>query len=472
MHHFDLIVIGSGAAASAATTKAHDLGKTVAVIEKGTVGGTCVNVGCVPSKFFLVAGELIHASREPGFPGLSPNGGLGLDFPRLVQEKNELVASLRETKYEQALENLENVTLIRGEARFVSPSEVQVGNDRLSADYFLIAAGSSPAVPPIPGLPGAGYLTNVEALDLRSVPRSLAVIGAGPLGLEFAQMYRRFGAEVTVLQRSPILLPRFEPEVGEALHQYLSDEGIRFVLGSKVAGVERTGDHRALTVEVTQAEETPTERLEVKEILVASGRRANTGNLGLEEAGVTTKNDGAIQVDETFKTSQDHVYAAGDILGEPMLETLAAREGSLAAENMFKDAGRTINFQAVPQVIFTDPQVATVGLTDEEANGRGFACACRTLPMSAVPKAAILRDTRGLVKMVAEAETGRILGVSIVARGAGDLIHEATLAIKHGLTVDDIIDTIHVFPTLSESLKLVAVSYYRRDIANMPCCTE
>lgn len=468
MSKYDLVVIGSGAGASAGTMKASELGKSVAVIERGPIGGTCVNVGCVPSKFFLAAGEIIHQSVAPGFAGISLNGGLELDFKRLAQEKNDLVTGLRTTKYEGALENLDKVSVIRGEARFVSPNEVDVAGESISGTNFLIAVGSSPVVPQIPGLAETGYLTNVEALDLDHIPSSVVVLGAGALGLEFAQMWRRFGSRVTVIQRRPKLLPEMEPEVGRALKIYLEAEGIRFLLGADVSKVESVNGRRLVTVRTADGAE---ESIETDEILAATGRRPNTSALGLENAGVAVKDDGSIAVDDTFKTSEDHIYAAGDVLGEPMLETLAAREGALGVENMLTGARRTINFQAVPATIFTDPQVATVGLTDEQANGSGFVCSCRTLPIEVVPKAQIIRDNRGLIKMVTEAGTGRILGVSIVARGAGDLIHEAVLAVKYGLTIDDIIDTIHVFPTMSEAMKLVAQSF-RRNVASLPCCTE
>lgn len=467
MNAFDFVIIGSGSAAMAAAVKAGELGATVAVIERGTIGGTCVNVGCVPTKHLLMAGEIFYYARHNNFAAISGGADLKLDLAAAVKEKRRLVEGLRKDKYERVLTSASGVTKLAGTAAFIGPNEVSVGGEVVRGDKFLIATGSSPFIPPIEGLGEVDYLTNVEALELERLPKSIMVLGGGPLGLEFAQMYAHFGSEVCVIQKSDRFLPRMEPEIGDALYGYLEEEGIDVCVGADAKSIRLDGDEKVLTV--TVGDETREYRGE--RFLVAAGRTPNTQGLGLEKIGVNVGNGGEIVIDEEQQTSIANIYAAGDVRGEPMLETTAAKEGTIAAENALTGAHRKMDYSSVPMCVFTHPQAAQVGFTDAEANANGYSCTCRVLDLSRVPKAQVIKDTRGVIKMVAESDTGRILGVSILAPGAGDLIHEATLAVKFKLTIYDIIDTVHVFPTLSEGLKLVAQSYVK-DIANMPCCTD
>jgi mercuric reductase len=467
MEQFDLVIVGAGSAAMAAATKAAELGKTAAVIERGTVGGTCVNVGCVPSKHLLRAGEIFYYGQHNNFGSITGGEGLRLDFAKAVEDKRRLVKSLRQNKYEQVLSSLPGVSHISGTAVFTGPNEIIVDGRPINGDKFLIAAGSSPFIPPIAGIDRIDYLTNVEALELDELPESMIVLGGGPLGLEFAQMYAHFGTRVYVVQKAPRLLPRAEPEIAEALHRYLEEEGIEICVNADARAVRVEGQEKVLTVKV--GDETREYRGE--RLLVATGRAANTKGLGLEAVGIELGKRGEIIVDDEQRTSVPHIYAAGDIVGEPMLETTAAREGTIAAENAMSGSDRKMDYSAVPMCIFTYPQAAQVGMTDAEATGKGYTCACRVLDLSQVPKAQVIKDTRGVIKMTADAETGRILGVSILAPEAGDLIQEATLAIKFKLAIYDLIDTVHVFPTLSESLKLVAQAYVK-DVTKMPCCTD
>lgn len=460
---FDLMVVGGGAAAFSEAIKADALGVKTAMVERGVLGGTCVNVGCVPSKYLLtMAGHYRNAQQtKSGIQCGTPK----LDFKKVIRDKNALVESLRQEKYADVLSGLKNVTLIKGSARFVSTDAVDVEGKTYSAKKFIIATGSSANIA-IQGAKDVGFLTNVTALDLDYVPACLVVVGGGPLGLEFAQAFSRFGSQVTVLQRNARVLPRHEPEASQVLKESLEAEGIRIVTGARVVKAEKKGRQRVLHAEVNGK----LERFECDEFLMAAGRTPNTKELSLEAVGVRVGKRGEIVVDDALKTSAPHVWAAGDVTGEPMLETVAGRDGGIAANNALTDKPKKRDLRIVPDAVFTDPQVAHVGLTDEQANAEKYSCNCRVLPMKHVPKAVIVGDTRGVIKMVADSKTNRILGVSIVSALAADMIHEAAMIVKNEMTVDDVIDTMHVFPTLSEAIKICAQSHYA-DVSKLSCCT-
>ena len=463
---FDLVILGSGSAAFGAALKAADYDARVAMVERGTIGGTCVNVGCVPSKNLLRAGEIRYYDTNRVFPGIRP-GRTSLEFRDVIEQKDQIVRRLRKEKYSDVLKSLPSTKLFRGKARFVSRTRVKVDGINLDGKKFVIATGSSPQIPSIPGIEKVDYITNVEALSLREKPSSMIIIGGRALGLEFAQMYAHMGTQVTVLQRSERIVPEEEPEISEALRHYLEEEGVRIRTGVQVKKVYENNGEKIVVASADGRE------FEAKgeQLLMATGRAPNTEGLGLANAGVKLGPDGAVKVNSEMHTAAPHIWAAGDVIGEPMLETIAAKEGATAAQNALNGSHKKIDFLTVPKAVFTSPQVATVGLTDREANERGYKCACRTVEMSKVPKAITIRETRGLVKMVAENQTGRILGVHILGDNAADIIHEGVLAVKYRLTVDDIIDTVHVFPTMAESIKLAAMSF-RKDLDRLSCCAE
>src|SRR5713226_3400878 len=463
---FDLVILGSGSAAFAAALRAADHGAKTAMIERGVLGGTCVNVGCVPSKNLLRAGELRYYDSHREFPGISP-GKTTLEFNTIIEQKNQIVRGLRKEKYSDVLRSLPSTKLFRGNAKFVSRTRVKVDGINVDGKKFVVATGSSPRIPSIPGIERVDYLTNVEALSLKNKPASMVVLGGRALGLEFAQMYSHMGTKVTVLQRSDRIIPEEEPEVSQALHQYLGEEGVEIKTGVEVKRVFQTKGEKVIVATAKGRE------FEARgdELLLATGRDPNTTRLGLETVPVELRKDGAVKVNREMHTTAPHVWAAGDVIGGPMLETIAAKEGATAAENAVSGTHRKIDFLPVPRAIFTSPQVASVGLTEKQAHEQGYECACRTVEMSKVPKAIVIRDTRGLVKMVVDASNGRILGVHMLAENAADIIHEAVLAVKYKLTIDDIIDTVHVFPTMTEAIKLAATSF-RKDIDELSCCSE
>lgn len=463
MEKHDLIILGSGSAAFGAAIKAVDLGAKVTMIEKGTIGGTCVNVGCVPSKHLLRVGE-INYYRNHGHAGLGVTSSL--DFAGTIKEKREIVEGLRNGRYINVIDAL-GITLIRGGAAFVSKNEVNVSGRILQAGKFIIATGSSPHIIPIEGIDKVDYLTNVEAMELPELPDSMVVLGGRAIGLEFAQMFSHFGTKVTVLQRSQRIIPEEESIISDYLKTYLEEEGINIETDAGVKSVRKEKDNIVVSALVGGGKR----EFKAEKLLMATGRKPNTKGLGLEKAGVGVDDNGAVIVNEEMRTAAPNIWAAGDVIGEPMLETVAGKEGAIAAGNALTGKGKKMDFSAVPHAVFTMPQVASVGLTEKQAEEKGITCRCSTIPVELVPKALLAKDTRGLVKMVIDAKDERILGVHILASLAADMIHEGVLAVKYGMTIDDIIDTVHVFPTMTEAVKLVAQSF-RKDISKMSCCAE
>ena len=465
----DLVIIGGGAAALAGATKANDLGMKSLMINTGLpIGGTCVNVGCMPSKNLLTVGDELYYSQHPRFQALENGHQPDFKLATAVAEKDEVVASARQRNYVNVLDSLDGVTYTEGRATFKSPHEVEVNGETVAAQRFLLAVGSSTRPIPLDGMDRVGWHTNRTIMDLKETPESLIVIGAGPEGLEFAQMFAHFGSKVTVvIARGHQVLRGEEPEIVNELLRSLDEEGIQFVADVDLERVHEDSGRKVVTISTDDGQG----ELVADELLLAAGIEANISGLGLDRAGISLDERGFVQVDEHYQTTNPNVFAAGDCIGKKPLETVAAKEGSIAAENVLTGAQKSINYDHVPHAVFTNPQFASVGITEEEEMRRFNACACRTIYMDAVPKAEAIKETRGAFKMVIHPENSKVLGVHIVSPSAADLIHEATLAVKFGLTVDDIIDTVHVFPTLSEGIKRVAQAF-TRDITAMACCVE
>ena len=467
MATFDLIIIGGGGGGFAAATVGSELGARVAMVNSGLpLGGTCVNVGCVPSKLLLEIGSEYYLPQHPRFQAIKNGHLISLDFGAAIREKDEIVGALRESNYSRIAKGL-GIHVIEGKASFISPNQVEVNGQIMEAGKFIIATGSRSRILPFRGLDKVRYITNREALSLPRLPESMTVIGAGPVGLEFAQMYARFGTRVTVLEKEKQLLPLAEPEVADELQRCLEEEGIEIHTGLDVEELREEGELKVVEAKLGKRELI----VEGEELLLATGVVPNSDGMGLETAGVEVVPRGFIRVNEELRTSAAHIWAAGDVVGKAFLETVAAKEGHIAASNALEGTKKTIDYDSVPKAVFTDPQVASVGFTEGEFMGRYNVCACRTVRMEQVSKARVIKETRGLIKMAIHPETRVIVGVHIVAPMAADLIHEAVLAVKFKLTIDDIIDTVHVFPTMSEAIKLVAQSF-KRDISKMSCCVE
>ncbi|BBD72171.1 mercury(II) reductase [Sulfodiicoccus acidiphilus] len=442
----ELAIVGYGAAGFAALIKANELGVKPALVGTGPIGGTCVNVGCVPSKKVLRAGEVYRYAREVCDTECFP------PFRKTFEEKEQLVSSLRREKYEDVLSTYD-AEVFEGKAHFTSPHSLKVGPATVEAKKFVVATGSSPAVPDVPGLREVGYWTNVEALSPDKKVDSLVILGGRALALEFAQMYRRLGVEVAVLQRSQVLLPNWEPEISVEAKKILEEEGVVVATGVSVKEVRKSRGK----VVVTNLGE-----VEADEVLLATGRKPNV-DLNLEAAGVELNEAGGIRVDDELRTTNPNIFAAGDVIGGKMLEALAGRQGTVAAENALKESHRRIDLLSVPQAVFTQPNIASVGLVEREVPK----AQSRKVYMRDVAKARILGESRGLVKLVTVGR--RIVGVHMVGENAAEVINEAALAVKLGATVDDLVDTIHVFPTMSEALRLAALAF-SSDVSKMSCC--
>ncbi|MFQ5537226.1 MAG: mercury(II) reductase [Gemmatimonadota bacterium] len=461
---YDIVVVGAGSAGFAAAISAVEAGARVAMVQDGTLGGTCVNVGCVPSKTLIRAAMARHTRGHHPFDGIARSEE-PVDWPVVRRNKDALVRELRGAKYEDVLEAYPDITLIPGRARLDAEGRVTLDDGTpVAGRAVIITTGSRPAVPDVPGLVDAGYLDSTALLDVDDLPASLAVLGAGSVGLELAQAYARLGVEVTILARTR-LLSKEDPDVGEELKRHLEAEGIRVLTGVVPRRVERSGDVRIIHLRASSGDEVS---VEAHQLLVATGRRPNSDDMGLEEAGVAVGPRGEIRVDASMRTSHPRVWAAGDVTGEPMHVYVAAYQAHIAAKNAL-GGSETVDLSVLPLVTFTDPGVATVGYTEARAREEGMEPRVSLLPMEHVPRALAARDTRGFIKLVADAGSRKILGAQIVGNEAWEMIMEPAMALRFGLTIDDITGMLHPYLTLSEGIKLAALTF-EKDVAKLSCC--
>jgi mercuric reductase len=474
VQEYDLVVVGSGSAGFAAAIRATGLGLRVAMAEAGTVGGTCVNTGCVPSKALLAAAAARHAAADAArFPGLAP-AAVGLDLPALMAGKDALVGWMRQQKYLDLADDY-GWDIHHGQASFAGTPEEPVlevtGHDGgapvlLRGRHYLVATGSAPWVPELPGLEQAGYLTSQTAMEIQEVPESLLVVGGGYVAVEQAQLFARLGSRVAVLARSRLLSGE-EPEVSMALASVFHDEGIRVVRRAVPTGVHTdlsTGEAVVTASVGGAAEEYRAER-----VLMATGRRPRTAGLGLAGVGVATGSLGEVLVDARLRSANPRIWAAGDVTGHREFVNVAAAHGALAVENAFAAAGLEVDYSQLPRVAFTSPAVGAVGLTDAQANAAGHSCECRVLPLEFVPRALVNRDTRGFIKIVAEEGTGRILGITAVALDAGEIAAAGVHLIASGTTVHELASRWAPYLTMAEGLKIAAQSY-TADVSRLSCC--
>lgn len=460
---FDLVIVGSGSAGFAAAIRARTFDATVAMVEAGTVGGTCVNVGCVPSKALLAASRAYRTAGHHPFPGVASTQA-GVDMTALVAGKDEVVTALRNEKYlDLATEH--GFEILRGHGTFTGPHQLSVDGRELRAHAFLLATGATASVPPIPGLEETGYLTSTTAMAIDRLPESLVVVGGSSVGLELGQLFAGLGTKVTVVEAQGRLAPGEEPEVSAWITQALADQGVDAVTSATVVATGRAAGHKAVIVERGGCQRA----IEAEEILVATGRRPLLEGLGTEAAGVELDRHGGLVLDDELRTTNPAVFAAGDVTGGPQFVYVAAAQGTLAADNAVGGTHRAMDYTALPRVTFTTPTIAAVGLTDAQARAAGLDCECRTLELVHVPRARVARDTRGGIKLVAERASGRVLGLSAVAEGAGDLALAGVYAVKFGLSVTDLAGTWAPYLTMAEAVKLVAQTF-GTDVSKLSCC--
>jgi len=451
----DLAVIGSGGAAMSAAINARLLGASVVMVERGTLGGTCVNIGCVPSKTLLAAAGVRHGALNNPFLGVPTTAAGVVDFAALVEQKDELIGRLRQTKYAD-IAAAYDFKVRHGLASFADPDTLLVDGVALPASAYLIATGAQPAIPDLPGLSGVDYLTSTTAMELDALPTSLVVIGGGYVGLEQAQLFAHLGTKVSLVGR---LAPRSEPELASALGRVFLDDGIT-VVNERAAAIERDGEEGVV---VTRSGR----RVSGQRLLVATGRTPRTAQLNLAAAGVKTNAGGFVVVDHEQRTSNPKVFAAGDVSGAPQFVYVAAMAGKVAACNAL-GRSETVDYTGLPVVVFTHPQLASAGLTEAEALEQGIRCKCRLLNLTDVPRALANRETRGGIKVIADADTGRVLGVHALAEGAGEMMLAATYAIKAGFTVDQLADTWAPYLTMAEGIRLAA-GLFRNELPTS-CC--
>ena len=457
-------VIGSGGAAMAAALRAVEGGARVTLIERGVIGGTCVNVGCVPSKIMIRAAHIAHLRRKSPFDEGIAAAEPAIVRERLLAQQRARVEELRHAKYENILESTPAIAVLRGEACFKDGHSLSVnlndgGEREVAFDRCLIATGASPAVPPIPGLKDTPYWTSTEALESDAIPQRLAVIGSSVVAVELAQAFARLGSKVTILARSTLFF-REDPAIGEAITAAFRAEGIEVLDHTQASNVAFVGGEFVLA--------TASSEIRADKLLIATGRAPNTRSLALETAGVAVNAQGAIVVDRAMRTSAPNIYAAGDCTDQPQFVYVAAAAGTRAAINM-TGGEAALDLTAMPAVVFTDPQVATVGYSEAEAHHDGIETDSHVLTLDNVPRALANFNTRGFIKLVAEAGSGRLIGVQAAAPEAGELIQAAALAIRARMTVQELADQLFPYLTMIEGLKLAAQAF-SMDVRQLSCC--
>jgi mercuric reductase len=461
----DILIIGGGSGGFSAAIAAAERGAKVVMAGEGTMGGTCVNIGCVPSKTLIRAMEAVHhgnsATRFDGVKGVS---GV-FNWKALVAQKQALVEELRKTKYKDLLPEYPNISYVHGRAQFTgNGTDVDVAGALYHPPKVIVATGASPVLPPINGIHSVPVLDSTKALELEKLPESLLVIGGGFIGVELGQMFVRAGVEATICCRSR-LVPEAEPEVSAALAEYLRQEAITVCEGVGYQKIEKTGKGVALTCETPDGERV----IEVEQILAATGRKPNTKILHLEKAGIALSGKSGVQVNEYMQTSHPDVYAVGDVTGEDMFVYMAAYGGKLAAQNALEGNTRRYSNDAMPAVVFTDPQVAAVGLTEAAAKANGYDVKTSLITLDNVARYIAARDTRGLIKLVADRKTDKLLGATILAPEAGDSIQTVAMALKARLTTEELADAIFPYLTGVEGVKLAAQGF-RKDVKRLSCC--
>jgi mercuric reductase len=473
---FKLVILGSGSTAFAAAIRAAELGKSAAMTEMRTLGGTCVNRGCLPSKNLIEAARIVWEAAHPRYPGLAPVK-TDVNFAELIAQKRDVVEVYRGKKYQSILSDDDNIQVFDGKAELFDAHTVRVGETTLIGDQILLATGTRPTIPTIEGLDDVPYLTSDllttgEAMELTELPESMIIVGAGYIALELGQMFHRFGTRVTILERSQVILPRYEPEVSDVLTFILRKEGVKIVTKAQVTRVSQKSQNE---IEVTANVGGKPQTFTAQKLLIATGREPNTDGIGLDKVGVEMDERGYVKVNDELQTSVSNIWAAGDVIGNHTdsqpATPVGAHDGVIVAKNALDGAHQKVDHRVIPRVIFTDPQVAVVGQTDEEAVGSGVRCWRGTIPLEYVPRAGATHQMDGIAKIVIDRDTQEVKGVSLVMPNAGEVIHEAAMAMRFHAKLEDFIDMIHVYPTMAEALKIAAISYFK-DPAKLSCCAE
>jgi pyruvate/2-oxoglutarate dehydrogenase complex dihydrolipoamide dehydrogenase (E3) component len=455
--NFDAIVIGSGQGGNPLSQQLADLGWSVALVEQAQLGGTCINTGCTPTKTMVASAQVAHYARHADRWGVR-TAAVSVDMPAVVARKNKIVERMRGGQ-EGNVAKRKTMRLYRGHARFVGSHALEVGGEQLTSEKIFIDTGASPTIPRIDGLDSAGYRTNVSIMELAAVPEHLLVLGGGYVGLEFGQMFARFGSRVTIVHRGEQILPREDPDIATELQKILEAEGLLFVLNAKTTRVERSGATLTLTVETPQG----SQRLSGSHLLVATGRTPNTGDLGLDRAGIETDRAGFIRVNPRLETNVPGVWALGDVKGGPAFTHISYNDYQIIWANLIDGKNQTTENRYVPYAVFTDPQLGGVGFTEKEARGKGYRLKIGKIPMTSVSRAIERDETAGLMKLVVDAANDRILGASILASEGGELVQVLGVAMMAGAPYTLLKGAVYIHPTLAEGFFALMESVKSQD---------
>lgn len=446
MVNLDVLVIGGGTAGGYAASAAKRNVDSVGVVEKGMVGGDCIFHACIPTKALVHAARTYKKMRGADFFGL-PSTVKGANYKNIKAFKDRIVADIGTGRDERMIKS--GIQLFRGNARFVSSHEVAVGDEVIKADKIIIATGSAPAVPPIPGLKDTGYITNIEALELEQVPERLAIIGGGPIGVEFAQIFAAFGAKVHIYEALDRLLIGEDDEISQAMIGFFAKQGISVSSSVKVSEIRTAASGKLVIAKGADDQE---RSAEYDEILVATGRKPAIEDLDLAAAGIEAGRRG-ITVNSSLRTNVPHIRAAGDVTGTFAFTLIAWEQGEVAGTNATSNQQKELDYRVLPRAIFCDPEVASVGLTEKQAQEQGYRVKVGKYNYADLTRAIVSDETDDFIKIIAEEDSGRILGGHIVGVEASSLIHEIATAMTRGLTVSDIGKTFHAYPTLSEGVR-------------------
>jgi mercuric reductase len=468
--HFDLIIIGGGSAAFSAVIKANELGLTTLMVNDGLdFGGTCVNVGCVPSKTLIRAAEAAFNATHSNFAGIKPKG-VEIDFARVIKDKKQLVKTLQQKKYMDVVSDFENLQLLKGWAEFINNKTILVnGKDEYTAIKFIIATGSATNIPDIEGLKEIGYLTNVTLFDLEEQPESITIMGAGYIGLEVAMAYNRLGTKVRIIEFTNRVLRSQTPDISEEIEMYMRQEGIEVLPNFRAVKFEKSGNDTIIYCK--RPDGVIVKLIEPGKVVIATGTKPNTQKLGLHHIGLQLTNSGHIQVNALMKTNLQHIYAVGDVADTPSYVYTAAYEGKIGIENAFTGCINKADYSSLPWVVFTDPQIAGVGLDEAQAAALNIPFEVSKLTLDNIPRSIAANDTRGFIKLIRNPETDRLIGARIIAPEGGELIMELSLAIKYGITVTDLAQSFHPYLTLGEGIKLAAIAF-KKNVAKLSCCAS
>ncbi|MBI4419204.1 MAG: mercuric reductase [Gemmatimonadetes bacterium] len=445
MKTFQAIVIGSGQAGNPLAHRLADQGWTVALIEREHMGGSCINYGCTPTKTMLASAQIAHYARCAAEFGISV-GPVTIDLPKIVQRKNGIVLEWRKGQEGHAAKR-PTITVYRGAARFTGPHTVQAGSEELTAEHIFINTGTSPLVPAITGLDDVPYLTNKTIMDLTEVPEHLIVLGGSYVGLEFGQMFRRFGSRVTILEYAEQVVPREDEDIARVLREALEAEGITFFTGTEARAVERLNGGIRAALQAAGGGKPRT--LEGSHLLVAVGRKPATEDLGLEAAGIGTKR-GWIKVDQYLETNVSGVYALGDVNGGPAFTHISYNDFQIVLHNLFNQPTLSTAGRLVPYALFTDPELGRVGMTEKEARATGRRIQVGSIPMSRVARAIERNETSGLMKVVVDADSERILGAAILGQGGGELVQTLMALMMAGASWKHFYQAVYIHPTMTE----------------------